>query len=205
MIISLDTETTVPRTCCVLGCLKPVHGREMCYMHYLREKRLGKHTTLNRAERALAFVDTCVASEMDECIEPDFGRGSEYPTAQIDGVVVRLGWLVLEKTKGKKPDQSMVMRHFVCGNSRCCNPRHLVWGTEVENMADKKAHGTEPDYTHEKNPNARLTSEQVENIRKRHRKGRGPYDTGNTKELAVEHGVTLATIQMIARGKTWGS
>jgi hypothetical protein len=131
---------------------------------------------------------------------PNFQYGIEYPVCKIGGKYIKLGWLVLEKTKGPKPNPKMVMRHFVCGNSKCCNPRHLVWGTEKENMADKKRHGTEPDFSGTKNPNSKLTIEDIRYIREHYKKGRGPYRRGNSAELASRFGVTQATITVVGKG-----
>jgi hypothetical protein len=72
-------------------------------------------------------------------------------------------------------------------------------------MKDLKVHGTAPDFNGEKNPNSVATPEQVEYIRKYHRKGRGPYDKGNTMLIARRLGLTRVIVLAISRGDTWNA
>lgn len=188
--------------CTQVNCERTVKARGMCEMHYLRAYRANALPAGTRTDRVLEFIEHCLASDTDECVQPVFKPKSEYPSFTHNGVGVRIGWVVLERTKGPRPHPTYVMRHL-CGISRCCNPRHLAWGTEVENMADKKAHGREYDRHGVKNPNAKLSPRDVAFIKSHARKGRGPYDPGNSAELAERFGVTKATIRMIARGATW--
>ena len=192
--------------CSIPRCGGLVRGRGLCNRHYLRQLRSGTVSkTQTRTERALEFIEDCLSTQDEKtCICPTFKSDSDYPTINlVDGRGdLRIGWVVLERIDGPKPDPTLVMRHL-CGNTRCCNPFHLIWGTEKENAADRKVHGTEADRSGHKNPNSILTKDQVEEIRRRVIRGRGPYDRGNIHLLAIEYGVTRANIRMIARGATW--
>lgn len=56
----------------------------------------------------------------------------------------------------------MVVRHYVCDNPACCNPKHLKIGTHLDNMRDMKVKGREP--KGEDHGLAKLTSKDVEFI-----------------------------------------
>lgn len=86
-------------------------------------------------------------------MEPDFKHQSDYPSFIYEGVYYKVGWIVLERTKGVRP-AGMIMRHL-CGNPRCCNACHLEWGTPSENVRDQHLHGTFPERRGRKNPNYR--------------------------------------------------
>jgi hypothetical protein len=90
-----------------------------------------------------------------------------------------------------------------CDNPPCQNPAHLWLGTNADNVADRVAKGRTGDHAGEANPAAKLTRTQVEDIRRRYVRGRGPYDPGTSKELADRYGVTRTQILDIVRGKCW--
>ena len=75
-----------------------------------------------------------------------------------------------------------------CDNPPCINPEHLVPGTTAENHADMRAKGRRTDPV-------RLTDNQVTAIRVAHTGARG-----DTTRLAVDYGVSVATVSLIVRG-----
>ncbi|MDB4261666.1 NUMOD4 domain-containing protein [bacterium] len=75
-------------------------------------------------------------------------------------------------------------------------PCNLRWATRKENLSDKVKHGT-----HTKGENhgpAKLAKVQVEDILSRIADGRETY-----REIAARHGVTIATICDIHKGRSW--
>lgn len=106
-----------------------------------------------------------------------------------------------------------------CDNPPCCNPAHLFQGTHTDNMQDmlhKGRHGlkSHPEraargerhgiHTHiesrprgEKNGNAKLTIEQVAQIRELRKQG------VLQRVLATMFGVSVSEISLIDRGEHW--
>ena len=88
--------------------------------------------------------------------------------------------------------------HFVlhsCDNPLCCNPDHLRLGTHQENMDDMKSRGRQARHYGNHNGSAKLTEQQVLEIR---------AIRGMTrKEIAKRYGVGLTTINHIINRKRW--
>jgi HNH endonuclease len=97
-----------------------------------------------------------------------------------------------------------------CDNPGCCNPAHLFVGTVGENNADRSIKGRSATGDHaglrrhperaargERNGRAKLTAEQVDDIRKR-------VTIGATyRGLAREFRVTHRLIRLIVERKIW--
>jgi hypothetical protein len=86
-----------------------------------------------------------------------------------------------------------------CDNRLCVNPGHLFLGTPADNVADCKKKGRQA--RGEKNSRAKLTEEQVREIRRRYERGWRTAQSGGV--LAREFGVSPSTISQIVRGKHW--
>lgn len=88
--------------------------------------------------------------------------------------------------------KGMVVRHK-CDNVLCINPNHLETGTHKDNMNDMKVRGRST--KGEKNPSAKLTDKEVEEIIRL-------YDEGkyNQTELGNMFNVSQRHISNIVRG-----
>lgn len=96
--------------------------------------------------------------------------------------------------KGEIPSD-MVVRH-TCDNPPCCNPDHLVLGTQVENVRDR--------VTRRRNgawkgagPRTNLTEQQVSGIRQSYKQGERMID------ISKRTGVSYASVEAICKRRNW--
>lgn len=84
-----------------------------------------------------------------------------------------------------------------CDNRPCCNPEHLFLGSMRANQLDAYSKGRKVQ-PRSKHVNAKLTAEQVVEIRRR-------YDAGESLQvqLALEFGVSQRAISLIVRRETY--
>jgi hypothetical protein len=101
---------------------------------------------------------------------------------------------------GPVPDGLWVLHR--CDNPPCCNVAHLFLGTPQDNIDDMHAKGRARKAQGIAASHARLTAEQVAEIRRRwvpgERLGRG-HRSGNTAELAVEFGISKQYVGQLGR------
>ena len=90
-----------------------------------------------------------------------------------------------------------VIRHS-CDNKKCVNPKHLLPGTQQDNMDDKINRGRGRWIRGESHGNAKLTETDVLEIRAMYAKGGVTH-----KELSGKYGVCTATITQAIRRINW--
>lgn len=118
------------------------------------------------------------------------------------GLAIRAGWrpiftvhsLVALAFIGPCPPGLQVCHNN--GQSHDNRAENLRYGTPAENQADRQKHGTIP--RGEDHKRAKLTRDQVREIRARHGSGDGSYAT-----LALEYGVSKPLIARIIQRKVW--
>jgi hypothetical protein len=103
--------------------------------------------------------------------------------------------LSYELNIGPIPDGMCVCHH--CDNRKCVNPTHLFLGTRVDNNLDCKRKGRVYDRSGERNPNAKLTADDVRKIRKLRENGL------SQQKIANRFNVSQVTISKILIGKHW--
>lgn len=84
-----------------------------------------------------------------------------------------------------------------CDNPPCCNPRHLFLGTVADNMRDRDLKGRGYDRHGEKNGRAKVTQQQVEQIRALVASGKSQQSVGE------RYGLKQAQVSRIVRSKCW--
>jgi hypothetical protein len=92
------------------------------------------------------------------------------------------------------PDDAVVMHS--CDRPCCVNPAHLSVGTQIENMRDASTKGRIvrlQDWRGARNPKAKLSAGQTDEVRRRARSGE------TTRSLAAEFGITTVRVGQIRR------
>lgn len=161
---------------------------------------LAQMRTTYRPHPRLAWLHEVAAkAATDECIEWPFKPGpAGYGRLCIDYKQTMASHVVLELTGRPRPQvddyYGAVARH-ACDNPPCCNPRHLSWGTQQDNIADMRAKGRAA--RGERTGSAKLTEENVREIRTLGSQG------WSQRELGARFGVSGVAAGQILRGKTW--
>ncbi|WP_328336706.1 HNH endonuclease [Streptomyces violaceus] len=133
---------------------------------------------------------------------------NHYPEIMINRRRGSVARRLLELTTGEVGE---VARHR-CDNRPCCNPDHLLWGTQAENVQDALERGRRPrkqsspsvpprapeSYARgSRHGRARFTEDEVRAIRAEHAAGASIY------RIAKESGASKCAIKMIVERATW--
>lgn len=185
--------------CGVVFSVSPSVKRRFCSDSCYRASGTHRQPHASIADRFWHRVDK---TRQDGCWLWTGARGREgYGSIGIqDHKTERAHRIAWQLTHGTIPGGLCVLHH--CDTPACVRPSHLFLGTRTENNADKMAKGRNVavGLPGESNPQARLTANQVREIRER-------YASGNAMQLALanEYGVSRPLISMIVTGKIWRS
>lgn len=118
-------------------------------------------------------------------------RSSSNPYGQIRyqgkiWIASRLSWV---HHRGPIPEGLCVLHK--CDNPKCINPEHLYLGTNKDNTKDILDRGRRQDQRGERNPNRRLSTEDVEKIKAM------LTDKIRQKDIAAKFGVTQSCVSHI--------
>lgn len=97
-----------------------------------------------------------------------------------------------------RPGAAGVLVCHRCDNPSCVNPAHLFLGTQIENMADMVQKRRSPNNHRGRNPKAKLTEEQVAELRA---SVTGRY--GERSALARQYGISTGHVSKILAGSVW--
>jgi hypothetical protein len=191
--------------CTVEGCGRTRYAYGLCRPHHRRVLKYGDHAAGKAiaGEPARFLFEVAIPYTGDDCLIWPFGRnlggyGCIY-TNLLPGVfpcrTVNVHRVVCEHVHGKMPSDDMDAAH-TCGKGHlgCCNPKHLMWKTRLENIADRVAHGTET--KGERNGAAKLSAEDVREIKR--------AKCSTNAHLAEQFGVGRQQISRIRSGDRWG-
>ena len=105
----------------------------------------------------------------------------------------RAAWMLY---RGKIPNDMHVCHR--CDEPLCVKPSHLFLGTHAENMADMDAKGRRVILCGEENGNAKLSEDQVQQIRRLCAEG------WQQRDIAGAFGVVQTAVSAIWTGRKWG-
>lgn len=97
----------------------------------------------------------------------------------------------------KRPGVGRLVLHS-CDNPPCVNPHHLFQGTVQVNVSDKWAKGRGYRPIGEHNGQAKLSAQDVLNMRAQYMRGGVRH-----QDLSEKYGVNRATISYVLAEKTW--
>lgn len=187
------------KLCAVLGCGKPKHAHGYCSRHAYHFKTHGDPLGGRRGAspgEPLRWIAEHAAYEGDECLKWPFEIGRYgYGTVKAGGKKRVASRVMCEAAHGPPPTPDHQAAHS-CGKGHeaCTNPQHLSWKTRVENVADSIVHGT---WNHgESVPNAKLTAEDVREIRRL-------AGSIRQEDLGEMFGVSPSNISRIVTRKHW--
>lgn len=185
------TRPPKPINCQAPDCTRGAKAAGLCIAHYLRKRANGTFETKKAHPLTRrAFMEAAIASETDDCILWPFGKDKAgYGTIRINGNRATVNRQVCERVYGFA--NGLLSRHS-CHNKACINPRHLSWGTPMQNVHDSIAVGAMQ--RGERNGHAKLTQNDVIEIR-------SSKVTAN--EFAKRLGVSARYIGQIRRRERW--
>lgn len=131
----------------------------------------------------------------DDCLLWPFSKNEGYFSVKLpSGGWTKAHRRMCELAHGKA--QAGMNALHSCHNKSCVNPRHLRWGTQMENIHDAIEAGAMP--FGEKRRTSKLTVSDVRAIKRR-------LATGNetNEDIAKDYPVCRAAIWQIAAGKSW--
>jgi hypothetical protein len=188
------------RTCSIQGCDKPPHARGWCKKHHTRWWRHGDplYVKLIYGDDRARFEQYVDRSAGPDGCHPWIGQRNNhgYGKTWLDGKRCYAHRVAFLFEHGHWPEP--VTRHR-CDNPPCVNPAHLHEGTESDNQRDSVERGRKRngDLRGEQLTQAKLTEEQVREIRRR-------YATGETqRSIAREYGVVQTTISRVVLRERW--
>lgn len=190
--------------CRVVDCFEPIviKARRLCEKHYARFKRYGDPTFLVYREPAPKNCDEdtyirhygwIVGGDTNCWVWNGRRTTRGYGKGRRDTLIHRLAY---ETWVGPIPE-GHVVRHK-CDNPPCINPDHLETGTQADNSRDMVERGRMQDQRGARGPRARLTGEEVQDIRTEYAKG-----VLTQQMLAEVYGLTQSGVSTIVRGRTW--
>lgn len=192
--------------CSALGCDRRGQlSRGLCPRCRARVASTGDPTVvLIRPKGAsLAELQAAAQATTDECIILSIWRpGMRH--VRFQGKITpasRAVWTIANGEPG--PLHVLHTCNGGSGAHGCINIRHLFLGDAARNYRDKVAAGRLQSTAGTSNGHAKLTDDDVREIRRRYVRGVNQLDTGNSLALSHEYGIDRSTLLDIVRRKSW--
>ena len=207
------------KVCKVEGCNKKHKAKGYCSTHYTRYKKLGiAELDQPKLDENLKWK-TIEGFSRYEVSENGYVRTKKKSRTRSEGYVLKGSYtsdgykyyklvndngekvrvsahrLVINAFVGPQPSPIHQVAHWD-GDKTNNHYTNLRWATPQENTNDKKRHGTV--LSGSNNPRARLTENDVKEIRKKYS---GKY--GDIQKLANEYGLSHSAMWSIVHGVNW--
>lgn len=97
--------------------------------------------TQARQGRNFKWLERAVAIAGEDCVEWPFPYGAHKPAITVDGKKRAVSHIALELDGRPRPTEYRAEALHSCDNNQCVNPKHLRWGTHLENMLEWSRRG----------------------------------------------------------------
>jgi hypothetical protein len=140
------------------------------------------------------ILDQC--EPQGDCLVWTKSTRKGYGWTRINGQSWATHRLVAYLIHGEPPENKNLVLHS-CDNPPCCNPAHLRWGSQFENMQDVKLRNRRADLRGSRNGRAKLNDEKVALIRALRKNGI------TTLEIAALFQISNQIVSRICRNEAW--
>ncbi len=133
------------KICSIPGCGKKHRAKGFCTTHWQRQagyiaKPMEAPVTVSE-QRDFLLAELAAYTFTEACREWPYAIGTHgYGALNWEGQQQTVPRIVCTIENGY-PDEGEEVLHS-CHNRKCWNPKHLRWGSRLQNVADSIAHGT---------------------------------------------------------------
>lgn len=116
-----------------------------------------------------------------------------YGAIKIGGMARKASHVALILDRRPRPSADAGALH-TCDNPPCCNPAHLFWGTQADNVADASKKGRMRSPRGEQSPRTKITQVEAREIRE---------STLGCVALGKKYGISPSHASNLRKGRRW--
>lgn len=159
------------------------------------EQKILRNTNILNTRKNLFYSNVLMPEVENGCMLWKSSKRNGYGRFRVGNKNISAHRYSYENFVGYISDKMIVMHK--CDNPSCVRPDHLEVGTMTDNARDRVSKRRHCVLNGEKNGMAKLTEEQVREIKEKLKKGYFCLD------LADEYNVHISTVSKINTGKYW--